>query len=58
MRDPEFFDSMAELARRLDMTPQEVMDMPIIALARVMASSGVKMGLTLVSESDMSEKPE
>ena len=52
MKDPKFFDNtMSELARRLGITPEQVVEMPIIDVARLMADKGVNMGLTLVSES-------
>lgn len=52
MKDPKFFNNtMSELARRLGITSEQVVGMPIITVARLMADKGVNMGLTLVSES-------
>lgn len=49
-RDPQHFDNTTtELARRLGITKEAVMQMPIVNLARLMGEKGVTMGLQAVT---------
>lgn len=52
MKDPEFIEkSLQELSRRLGMDHSEMMETPIIEIARKMGDRNVSMGLQLVTES-------
>lgn len=52
MKNPEHTEnSFRELARRLGLSYDQVVNTPIVVLAQLMAAKGVDMGLQTVSES-------
>jgi len=53
MRNPEHTERhFQELARRLNLTYEQVINTPIVVLAMLMSAKDVSSGLTVVSESD------